>query len=134
MTSAKETVLRARHVLAGDGRAIENGWIRIARGRITALGSGRPSAAAVDLGDAVILAGLVNAHTHLEFSTLDRPFDAAAGLPAWIHRVVVWRRQRDGKAPMSWARRSSVSRPDSANGSTCRQRSRLSAGLAAATP
>jgi len=95
VTSAKETVLRARHVLAGDGRAIENGWIRIARGRITALGSGRPSAAAVDLGDAVILPGLVNAHTHLEFSTLDRPFDAAAGLPAWIHRVVDWRRRRD---------------------------------------
>lgn len=95
MTSAKETALRARHVLAGDGRAVENGWIRIARGRITALGSGRPSGTTIDLGDAVILPGLVNAHTHLEFSTLDRPFDAAAGLPAWIHWVVDWRRRRD---------------------------------------
>jgi len=91
----EETVLRARHVLAGDDRATANGWIRIARGRITALGSGRPSGAAIDLGDAVILPGLVNAHTHLEFSALDRPFDAAAGLPTWIHRVVDWRRRRD---------------------------------------
>lgn len=95
MTRSAETVLRARHLLAGDGRAIANGWIRIARGRITALGSGRPGGAAIDLGDAVILPGLVNAHTHLEFSALDRPFDATGGLPAWIHRVVDWRRQRD---------------------------------------
>ena len=90
-----ETVLRAAHLLTGDGRSIENGWIRIAHGRVTALGSGRPSGTTIDLGDAVILPGLVNAHTHLEFSTLDRPFDTAAGLPAWIHRVVDWRRRRD---------------------------------------
>lgn len=95
MTSATGTVLRARHLLPGDGRAIENGWIRIIRGRIAAVGSGQPGGDTVDLGDAVILPGLVNAHTHLEFSTLDHPFDTAAGLPAWIHRVVDWRRQRD---------------------------------------
>jgi len=96
VTTARATVLRARHVLAGDGRAVENGWIRIVHGRITALGCGRPGGAAIDLGNAVILPGLVNAHTHLEFSALDRPFDATAGLPAWIHRVVDWRRRRDG--------------------------------------
>lgn len=95
MTRSGETVLRARHVVAGDGRASENGWIRILRGRIAAFGSGRPGGVATDLGDAVILPGLVNAHTHLEFSGLDHPFDAAAGLPAWIGRVVDWRRQRD---------------------------------------
>jgi cytosine/adenosine deaminase-related metal-dependent hydrolase len=88
-------VLRARYVLPGHGRAIENGWVSIRAGRIAAIGFGRPGTAAIDLGDAVILPGLVNAHTHLEFSTLDRPFDATGGLPAWIRRVVGWRRERD---------------------------------------
>ena len=95
MTGGSGTVLRARHLLAGDGRAIENAWIRLVRGRIAAVGSGRPGGDATDLGDAVILPGLVNAHTHLEFSALERPFDAAGGLPAWIGRVVAWRRERD---------------------------------------
>ena len=95
MTRATETVLRARHVLPGHGPALDNGWIRIVGGRITASGSGRPGTAAIDLGDAVIVPGLVNAHTHLEFSGCARPFDTAGGLPAWIRRVVDWRRERD---------------------------------------
>ena len=95
MTRPRATVLRARYLLPEHGPAIENGWVGIVGGRIAAIGSGRPGRAAIDFGDAVILPGLVNAHTHLEFSTLDRPFDATGGLPAWIRRVVGWRRERD---------------------------------------
>jgi cytosine/adenosine deaminase-related metal-dependent hydrolase len=94
VTRAAAIVLRARHVVTA-GRVLENGWIRVDGRRITGLGTGRPGTRAIDLGDVVILPGLVNAHTHLEFSACDRPFDAAAGLPAWIRRVVDWRRQRD---------------------------------------
>jgi cytosine/adenosine deaminase-related metal-dependent hydrolase len=82
-------------VLPGHGPAIENGWVSVRVGRIAAIGSGRPGTAAIDLGDAVILPGLVNAHTHLEFSACPRPFDTAGGLPDWIRRVVGWRRERD---------------------------------------
>jgi cytosine/adenosine deaminase-related metal-dependent hydrolase len=95
VTRPQATVLRARYLLPGHGPAIENGWVSIVGGRIAGIGSGRPGTAAIDLGDAVILPGLVNAHTHLEFSTLDRPFDATGGPPAWIRRVVGWRRERD---------------------------------------
>jgi cytosine/adenosine deaminase-related metal-dependent hydrolase len=86
--------LRARHVLPIAGEPIENGWVRIERGRIAGVGRGQPSGPAHDLGDAIILPGLVNAHTHLEFSDLDRPLPAGGGLPAWIERVVAMRRSR----------------------------------------
>jgi len=86
--------LRARHVLPVAGDAIENGWVRIERGRISGIGRGQRSGPVHDLGDAIILPGFINAHTHLEFSDLDRPLDASGGLPAWIERVVAMRRSR----------------------------------------
>ena len=86
--------LRARHVLPIAGEPIDNGWVRIERGRITSIGRGQPSGPVHDLGDAIILPGLVNAHTHLEFSDLDRPLPAGGGLPVWIERVVAMRRSR----------------------------------------
>jgi cytosine/adenosine deaminase-related metal-dependent hydrolase len=91
---ATPITLRARHVLPIAVDAIENGWVRIERGRIARVGRGRPSGPVHDLGDAIILPGLVNAHTHLEFSDLDRPLPAGGGLPAWIERVVAMRRSR----------------------------------------
>jgi cytosine/adenosine deaminase-related metal-dependent hydrolase len=86
--------LQARHLLPISAPPIEGGWLRIDRGRIVALGKGRPPGPAIDLGDAIILPGLVNAHTHLEFSTVSQPLTADGGLPAWISRVVALRRQR----------------------------------------
>jgi cytosine/adenosine deaminase-related metal-dependent hydrolase len=86
--------LRARHLLPIASSPLDGGWLRIDRGRIVALGPGRPSGPAVDLGDAIVLPGLVNAHTHLEFSTVQQPLSANGGLPAWIGRVVALRRQR----------------------------------------
>jgi aminodeoxyfutalosine deaminase len=86
--------LRARHVLPSVAEPIENGWVRIERGRVAGVGRGQPAGPVHDLGDAIILPGLVNAHTHLEFSDLDRPLPAGGGLPAWIERVVAMRRSR----------------------------------------
>jgi cytosine/adenosine deaminase-related metal-dependent hydrolase len=89
-------VLRARHVLTMAGPAVENAWLWIRRGRIVAVGTGPAPAAArtIDLGDAIVLPGLINAHTHLEFSALPEPLDASGGLPGWIRRIVALRRGR----------------------------------------
>ncbi len=71
-----------------NGPPLDGGWLRIERGRIKAVGRRSPPGAAIDLGDAIIFAGLVNAHTHLEFSTCKAPLDPSGGLPSWIERVV----------------------------------------------
>lgn len=68
--------------------------MQIARGRIVAIGRREPPAPAIDCGDCIALPGFVNAHTHLEFSDLDRPLAADGGLPDWIERVVALRRGR----------------------------------------
>ncbi len=86
--------LRARHVLPIAANPIEDGWVRIERGFIRAMGRGRPTGPVHDLGDAIILPGLVNAHTHLEFSDIDRPLAGGGGLPGWIERVVALRKAR----------------------------------------
>lgn len=86
--------LRARHVVPIAGPPIANGWLRIEHGRIAGLGSGSARGRSVDLGEAIVIPGLVNAHTHLEFSDCERPLDTAGGLPGWIGRIVALRRGR----------------------------------------
>jgi len=84
------------------GPPLAGGWVRIARGRIVALGrdvAPHPvNAAVIDAADAIVIPGLVNAHTHLEFSDVQAPLEAAGGLPGWIGRVVAMRRGREGGA------------------------------------
>lgn len=99
MSRAEPLHFRARWIVPVGRPAIEDGWLRIEHGRIVAIGRRKltgnpPSRRSIDLGDAIILPGLVNAHTHLEFSDLERPLGAEGGLPGWIARVVALRRAR----------------------------------------
>jgi cytosine/adenosine deaminase-related metal-dependent hydrolase len=90
-------LIRARWVLPMAGPPLEGGWLRITHGRIMALGrrvaAGRGPECR-DLTDCLIVPGLVNSHTHLEFSDCLEPLSAAGGLPAWIGRVIAMRRRR----------------------------------------
>jgi cytosine/adenosine deaminase-related metal-dependent hydrolase len=90
--------LLARHVLPQGGTPLESGWLRIDRGRIAGIGRRNPPGTVLDLGDAIILPGLVNAHTHLEFSARATPIDTTVGLPGWIEQVVTLRRGRTDDA------------------------------------
>src|SRR5215204_4426845 len=69
-------ILTARYVVPVSSAAIENGAVAFEKDKIVAVG-GRaeiiekfPDADAEDLGEAVILPGFVNAHSHLELTAM----------------------------------------------------------------
>jgi cytosine/adenosine deaminase-related metal-dependent hydrolase len=86
---------RAAWLLPISGDPIPNSWLALDRGRIVALG--RPNdgggADVVDLGQAAILPGLVNAHTHLELSYLRDAVAPTDTFPEWIRAVMARRRE-----------------------------------------
>jgi cytosine/adenosine deaminase-related metal-dependent hydrolase len=91
------TSLRARCVFPVDRPPIEHGIVTFEDERIVAVRTeplGRRDDVH-DLGAVALLPGLVNAHTHLEFSNLLRPL-GKSGMPLaeWIRLVIAERGQR----------------------------------------
>lgn len=84
--------LTARWAFPVSSPPLENGVIDIESGRITAIHNRRPSSDVVDCGNAALLPGLINAHTHLEFSDLQRPVEPALPFTDWIKSLVAVRR------------------------------------------
>ncbi len=85
--------LKARYVFPVSGPPIADGFVAIRGEYIETVGSRRPDGGMRDLGDAAIVPGLVNAHTHLEFSDLAAPLGApGTPLPDWIRQVLAHRR------------------------------------------
>lgn len=93
MTSS--TSLRARWVFPVGRPPIENGLVEIADGRIVAVRPADRFAASSDrTEDLALIPGLVNTHTHLEFSDLTAPLPAEGTFAAWIRLIVAHRRTR----------------------------------------
>ena len=86
--------LRARWIVPVASPPLADGWLTIEQGRIVSLGTAPPlGARRVDLGNVMILPGLINAHAHLEFSLLEKPLgEAGQPLPDWIRQVIAYRR------------------------------------------
>lgn len=84
--------VRARWVIPTAGRQVSNGWVTASRGRFVETGRGTPPSAARDLGDVVLMPGLVNAHTHLELSWLEGRVPQQDSMDAWIRTMMGIRR------------------------------------------
>jgi len=88
--------ISARWIVPVTRPPIEAGWIRLAGPNVVEFGRGRAPGPTTDLGDVAVLPRLINAHTHLEFSGLDRPL-GTPGTPLhhWIVETLAARAETD---------------------------------------
>ncbi|BCS95928.1 amidohydrolase [Desulfoluna limicola] len=86
-------VHRARWVVVDADTVIEDGHLVAEKGMIVSVGhgSGPKGTPAEDHGDAALLPGFVNAHTHLELSALKGRVKSDAGFAAWVRDLLVVR-------------------------------------------
>lgn len=88
--------LAARYIFPVEGPPILNGGLTILDGRIAWLGSREERTPDYDLGDVAIVPGFVNAHTHLELSSLKGPPEPSVNGTEnevdWLRRVIAQRR------------------------------------------
>lgn len=86
--SSPPVTYRASWVLPVGARPIDNGCVTVRDGRITFVGSRHdlPHTPVVDLGDAVLLPGLVNAHSHLELTAFRHALEGL-GFHDWIRTL-----------------------------------------------
>ena len=82
-------IVRARTVVTMDGPPIENGAIAVSGNRIVDIGRfddirTRNAGNAVDLGEQVLLPGLINAHCHLDYTCLRGKIPPKKSFAEWI--------------------------------------------------
>jgi len=85
-------IVRAHTVVTMDGAPIEDGAVAISGNRIIDLGSfdevkGRNSGEIVDLGEQVLLPGLINAHCHLDYTCLRGKIPPQKSFADWIRAI-----------------------------------------------
>ena len=80
------TTLRARIVFPVSGPAIEDGMVVIAHGKISAFDKwdGRE---ATDLGEVILMPGLINAHCHLDYSVMRGAILSNRSFSQWVRRI-----------------------------------------------
>ena len=102
------TAYQARYVVPVAGEPIDEGVVVVDGRTIFSVGRSAPrNAQVVDLnalnrrngGGVAVLPGLVNAHTHLEFSHLASPLgQPGMQFPSWIREVIRYRLTRDSES------------------------------------
>ena len=95
---ARPAALTARWVVPIAGPPLHRGTVELAADGTVAAVHDRADArdGAVDLGPVALLPGLVNCHTHLEFSDFARPIPAPGTFADWVAATVAARRSRGG--------------------------------------
>ena len=79
----------ARYVFPVESPPIQHGVITVQNDRITDVRQYTPGTQCADLGNVAILPGLVNAHTHLEFSDLHTPLAGCdSTFASWLRAVI----------------------------------------------
>ncbi len=95
------TIYSARWLLPISSAPIANGALLIATDRILAVGEreqlhlANPKATLRDFGDALIIPGLINSHSHLELTAMRGFLDAVeSDFPSWLKKLTMARLER----------------------------------------
>ena len=85
-------IIRARTVVTMDGAPIENGAVAVSGNRIVDVGrfddiNTRNAGSGVDLGEQVLLPGLINAHCHLDYTCLRGKIPPQKSFTDWIRAI-----------------------------------------------
>jgi cytosine/adenosine deaminase-related metal-dependent hydrolase len=93
MAGTKPFALRARVILPLSQPAIEDGAVFVLKGRIAAIGRWRDlrrkaPARVHDLGEAVLLPGLINSHCHLDYTDMAGAIPPPRSFLDWIEAII----------------------------------------------
>ena len=85
-------IVRARTVVTMDGPPIENGAVAVSGNRIVDVGrfddvKTRNAGNTLDLGEQVLLPGLINAHCHLDYTCLRGKIPPQKSFTEWIRTI-----------------------------------------------
>ena len=89
---SSQMIIRARVVVTMDGAPIENGAVAVSGNRIVDVGrfddiKTRNAGNTVDLGEQVLLPGLINAHCHLDYTCLRGKIPPQKSFTEWIRAI-----------------------------------------------
>src|SRR5204862_1475723 len=89
---SSQMIVRARTVVTMDGPPIENGAVAVSGNRIVDVGrfddiKTRNAGNILDLGEQVLLPGLINAHCHLDYTCLRGKIPPQKSFTEWIRAI-----------------------------------------------
>ena len=96
-------IYRARHLVTMDGPPVENGAVAVREEFIAAAGpwvdvqEQFPGESVTDLGEVTLLPGFINAHCHLDYSTLRNAILPPASFSEWVGRINALKRTLDAE-------------------------------------
>jgi len=90
-------VIKARWILPMGAPPLENGVVEIVDGRIVKLASAKKETGPVDedLGEVIVLPGLINAHCHLDYTGMRGAIPPQKDFSEWIRRINALKKEED---------------------------------------
>ncbi|MEA3207765.1 MAG: aminodeoxyfutalosine deaminase [Chthoniobacter sp.] len=93
-------IIRARTIVTMAGPPLENGAVAVDGNRIVGVGSSAEVAPVahgpvIDLGERVLMPGLINAHCHLDYTMMRHAIDPPKSFTAWVQRINALKRSLD---------------------------------------